>query len=57
MLLDDRELTAFLALTAALDELLPAPGGRLSYRDALRSGVIWDTVLAAARTLDELIEP
>lgn len=55
VLLDDRELTAFLTLSAALDELLTATGGQLNFQAVSSSRAPWHKVLAAATALDNVL--
>jgi len=55
-LLDDRELAAFLALSAALDELVEATGDRLTYENAVATGALWQNCLASAQALADLID-
>jgi hypothetical protein len=51
VLVDEAELRTFARLSQALEELVAVIGNPWTYQDAVRSGLPWQAVLEAARSL------
>jgi hypothetical protein len=55
VLMDEAELTAFTALTLAVEAVIDAKGKLASFQDAKASGVPWTTCVEKARSLQLLL--